>query len=159
MPMPSEPPLPTEGDFNPWNDPMDAETAWQNFGGLTLDEAYARFCEQPAYYQEDFMFMGGIAFAYYFPVVEKYLRTVPEVNSDGDDHEAWILAKAIQNQFEGDHARHLQHLKERVIALADFMCENLARFGSDDAERQRIGDAWSELVAQIMAERPPESGP
>lgn len=26
-------------------------------------------------YQEDFMFMGGKAFAFYFPVVEKYLRS------------------------------------------------------------------------------------
>lgn len=149
--------LPTQHDFNPWGDVTDAETAWQHFGGLTLDEAYARFCEAPMYYQEDFMFMGGEAFAYYFPVIEKYLRSVPEVNPDGDDYQAWILAKAIEDQFDGDYAHHVQHLKERVLALAGFIGNHLSRFGGDEADRERIGDAWSELAAHVGPGRPPES--
>jgi hypothetical protein len=143
-------PLPTERDFNPWNDPTDAETAWQNFGGLTLDEAYAKFCKQPEYYQEDFMFMGGIAFAYYFPVVDKYIRNAPDTEPFGD-HEAWILAKCMQNQFSGDNLAHVRHLKDRVVALANFVHENIDRFGDDDAERDRVSDAWSELIAHITA--------
>jgi hypothetical protein len=147
--MSNEPPLPTERDFNPWNDPTDAETAWQHFGGLTLDEAHARFCEHPMYYQEDFMFMGGIAFAYYFPVVEKYIRNAPDIDPHGDDHEAWILAKGIQSQFSDDSLLHVRHLSERVIALSNFVHDNIDRFGDDDAERDRVADAWSELVAHI----------
>ncbi len=142
-------PLPIEHDFNPWNDPMDAETAWRNFGGLTLDEAYAKFCENPQYYQEDFMFMGGIAFAYYFPIVDKYIRNAPEIDPNGGDHEAWILAKGIRSQFSGDSLPHVQHLRDRVIALSRFVHDNLYRFGDDDVERKRVADAWSELVAHI----------
>ena len=103
------------------------------------------------YYQEDFMFMGGKAFAFYFPVVEKYLRTVPEVNEDGSDHEAWILAKCILNQFSGNNVRPI-HLKDRIIAHADFVRGNLQRFGYDNAEWQRVADAWSELVGLLAAE-------
>jgi hypothetical protein len=148
--MTAEPRLPTEHDFNPWNDPTDAHAAWHDFGGLTLDEAYAKFCDNSLYYQEDFMFMGGKAFAYYFPVIEKYLRHVPDVSPCGaDDREAWILAKCIENQFRGDNAPHVQHLKERVLDLANFVREHLHRFGEDGDERQKIANAWSELVAHV----------
>lgn len=144
-------PLPTEHDFNPWNDPTDAETAWQNFGGLSLDEAYAKFCTHPRYYQEDFMFMGRIAFAYYFPVAEKYIRNAPDADPLGGDHDAWILAQGIKNQFSGDNLPHIRHLGERAVALAKFVHDNIHRFGDDDAERKRVADAWSQLVAHITA--------
>ncbi|MBL8820867.1 MAG: hypothetical protein JNL96_20010 [Planctomycetaceae bacterium] len=71
-------PLPTEADFDPYGGDLDAQCAWRNFGGLTLDEATNKFRERPEIYQEDFMFMGGKAFAFYFPVVEAYLRNFPE---------------------------------------------------------------------------------
>lgn len=143
-------PLPTERDFNPRNSPTDAAMAWQNFGGLTLDEAYAKFCEHPMYYQEDFMFMGGIAFAYYFPVIETYIRNAPDTEPFGD-HEAWILAKGIEIQFSGDNLAHVRHLKDRVVTLANFVHENIDRFGDDGEERQRVADAWCELVGHIAA--------
>ena len=142
-------PIPTKEDFNPWNDTTDAATAWHNFGRLTIDEAYIRFCEAPEVYQEDFMFMGGKAFSYYIPVIEKYLRNIPDVVPCGDDHEAWILAKCIENQFRSDTAPHVQHLKERVIALANYVRENLHRFGDDEEHRQRVADAWTELVRHV----------
>jgi hypothetical protein len=64
--------LPTERDFDPWHGNLDAQCAWRHFGGLTLDQAHARFRENPLGYQEDFMFMGPVAFAFYFPVIEDY---------------------------------------------------------------------------------------
>ena len=71
--------LPSEGDFDPYHGCLDAQCAWRNFGGLDLDSAYRKFCENPSYYQEDFMFMGPAAFTFYFPVVDRYLR---EIRSD-----------------------------------------------------------------------------
>jgi hypothetical protein len=70
--------LPTEQDFDPWGGDLDAQCAWRNFGGLAIDRAKAKFRENPLLYQEDFMFMGTKAFAYYFPVIEEYLRTIPD---------------------------------------------------------------------------------
>ncbi|MEM7232007.1 MAG: hypothetical protein AAF517_07535, partial [Planctomycetota bacterium] len=70
----SQAPLPTQADFDPWDGDLDAGHAWKEFGGLSVDEALAKFLENPGYHQESFMFMGGVAFAFYFPVVDRYLR-------------------------------------------------------------------------------------
>lgn len=148
--MTSSDSLPTERDFDPWNGDLDAQCAWKHFGGLTLSEAHAKFRENPLYYQEDFMFMGGRAFAYYFPVVEEHLRTVFETGSAGD-HESWILAHCIHSQFAAGTLAHVRHLAPQVIELAGFVRNNIHRFGVDDSERQRVADAWSELVTHVEA--------
>ena len=64
---------PTMADFDPYDGCLDALNAWKNFGGLSRTKAYERFCESPGSFQEDFMFMGGVAFAYYYPVLEQYI--------------------------------------------------------------------------------------
>ncbi len=56
--------LPTERDFDPYGGELDAQCAWKNFGGPTLDEAHAKFREHPECYREKLMAMGGKAFAY-----------------------------------------------------------------------------------------------
>ena len=118
--MTQENSLPTERDFDPWSGDLDAQCAWRNFGGLTIEQAKAKFCENPLRYQEDFMFMGGKAFAYYFPVVEDYLRSIPDAASE-DDHEAWILAHCIRNQFDRDErlayaAWRMEEREEDLVA-------------------------------------------
>jgi hypothetical protein len=140
--------LPTERDFDPWNGNLDAQSAWKNFGGLTLDEAHIRFRENPIYFQEDFMFMGGKAFAYYFPVIESWLQDVPDADSC-DDNQASILAHCLKMQFEGDNLTHVRHLAPRILHLAAFVLKNIRRFGADDRERQRVADAWTELTGHI----------
>jgi hypothetical protein len=140
--------FPTEHDFGPWGGNLDAQSAWSHFGGLTLDQARERFRENPLYYQEDFMFMGGGAFAFYFPVIDDYLRGAPE-NNEGDDRQAWILAQAIKHQFSGDNLQHVQCLVPRVVALADFVRENIARLGSDAVECHQIARVWTEVVDQV----------
>jgi hypothetical protein len=40
---------------------------------LSLPQAYAWFCENPLRYEEDFLFMGGNAFAFLFPVSPRFL--------------------------------------------------------------------------------------
>jgi hypothetical protein len=143
--------LPTKDDFVPWGPgDLDAENAWRSFGGLTLAEARQKFRENPAYYQEDFMFMGGKAFAFYFPVIEDYLRESPEVEGGYGDREAWILAKGIQSQFETKTASYVAPLAERIVALSKFIQANIVSFGDDEEERQRVSDAWRELDALLQ---------
>lgn len=145
--------LPTERDFDPLSGDLDAQCAWEHFGGLTLDEAHAKFRKNPLYYQEDFMFMGGKAFAYYFPVVEQHLTMVPDANSDGDDHESWILATCIKTQFCAKTVHHVLHLKQRVFALSAFVQQNIHRFGFNKDEQRRIADAWTELDNHLASLR------
>ena len=142
--------LPSKADFNPWGPTaLDAEWAWGNFGGLTLTDAHTKFRDHPDVYQEDFMFMGGKAFAFYFPVIEAFLHDVPDHANDGDDHESWILAKCIEYQFDDQTASEVVHLADRVIALSRYVRKNIQRFGYDAAERMRITEAWQELEAHV----------
>lgn len=62
--------LPTEKDFDPIGGSLDAQSAWKHFGGLTLEEVNRKFRENPFYYEEAFMWMGGKAFDFYFPVID-----------------------------------------------------------------------------------------
>jgi hypothetical protein len=78
--------IPGKNDFG---EGLDERSAYKEFGGLTLDEAYQRFIENPVSCQEDFMFMGPVAFCYYFPVVERYLYAF-RVENEWEDSQAWI---------------------------------------------------------------------
>ena len=97
------------------------------------------------------MFMGGKAFAFYFPVVARYLLDTPDVENEGDDRQSWILAKCIENQFKSDTAQHVQHLAGRVISLSHFVQQNIRRFGYGEDERTKIADAWQELEDRLRA--------
>jgi hypothetical protein len=143
------PSLPTQLDLRAGDDALDEMHAWRNFGGLTLDEARAKFREDPDIYQEDFMWMGGRAFAFYFPVIEEHLLNAPEVN-EGDDHEAWILACGIRSQLDS-YPRDVKHLAPRVLELAEFIAKNLSRFGSGYGERTGVARTWNELASFIRA--------
>jgi hypothetical protein len=140
--------LPTERDFDPTGNGLDEQWAWKYFGGLTLEEANTKFRENPFVYQEAFMFMGGMAFAFYFPIVDSFLREVPV--PDGDDREAWILAHCIEQQFDGQSLPQVRHLAPRVLDLAEFMLANICVFATSDSDEQRrIGTAWEQLKGHI----------
>lgn len=142
--------LPSRSDFNPWGEgALDAEWAWGNFGGLSLAEAHSKFRECPEIYQEDFMFMGGKAFAFYFPVIEDYLRNLPTEEDEDKERQEWILAKCIQNQFDADTAYHVLHLSGRVVTLSLLIMDNIRLFGYDEEDRQRTTEAWQELKALV----------
>ena len=141
--------LPSESDFIP-HGTEDEKSAWRNFGGLTVDEARARFAENPLRYQEDFMWMGTNAFLFYFPVLVDHLRRVPDAEHD-DDHEAWILSRCIKTQFEPGTLDRLRPLVPAIVELAAFVRENIRRFGCDDEERQRVARAWRDLANHIEA--------
>ncbi|MCY2989927.1 MAG: hypothetical protein NTY19_18955 [Planctomycetota bacterium] len=140
--------LPTESDFDPHGGDLDAQCAWRNFGGLTVEKAKARFNEAPEVYQEDFMFMGTNAFVFYFPVLDDYLRNVPDQENDGD-YQSWVISQCILAQFEADAIGRLRALVPAILDLARFVRDNVRRFGSDEAERQRVADGWVGLLHQI----------
>ena len=138
--------LPSERDFDPSGGCLDAQWAWMNFGGLTLDEAHAKFKEWPESYQEDFMFMGGKAFAFYYPVIEQFLRQTVEIREDQrGSRESWILPQCIKNQFEGRGNSYVRHLKDSVLALCAFMTGNIQLFADDWDDVAEIENQWQDL--------------
>src|SRR5262245_49928512 len=112
----SRDPLPRAIDFDPWKCDLDAQHAWKTFGGLSLEEAYTKFCEIPESYQEDFMFMGSAAFLYYFPVIDEYLRSAVPCD-ESDDCQADILGSCVAAQFDWKGARIPPELRVRIESL------------------------------------------
>lgn len=118
-------PLPTEPDFAP-SGALDERCAWRHFGGLTLEEAYGKFSSAPESYQEDFMFMGGKAFAYYFPVIDRFLRATVDIPiTQRGDRQSWILPLCILSQFDGRNRKYVSRLKPSVLDLCEFMLAHL----------------------------------
>lgn len=138
--------LPTERDFVP-NGDLDAQSAWKNFGGLTLEEAGAKFREAPDVHQEDFMWMGSKAFAFYFPVVDNFLRKTPEPD-EADERQARILAHCLMMQFRGDLC-YVRHLVPRVAGLADFVLAHVNLFDPHPKSGHEVEPAWRELREQV----------
>lgn len=158
--------LPTYGDFDPWNGHPDALWAHGIFGGLTIPEAIQKYRERPDVYQEAFMFMGDKAFAYYFPVLEDFVYSCPDLTCEKEDWEdpcAWILAHGIKAHFDGSGHQAVQHLAERIIELARFVQNNLHRFEPDSLDvygvhgPHSVSDAWAELVETVQSHQNPPS--
>ena len=135
--------LPTERDFDPFEGCLDAQSAWKHFGGKTLDEAYQLFCSNPLHYQEDFMFMGHAALAFYFPVLARYLRT------GGGQPYALIIAKGLDFQFDNDDTIMLGMLKQPIIELANLIVHNSQRYGDTAQEQMEITHAWKALADRL----------
>ncbi len=142
--------LPDPKDFDPTGCDLDAQRALQNFGGLTLDEALVKFRENPLGYQEDFMFMGPVAFAFYYPVIEQHLKGDLEADPY-DDHQAWILAHCIKAHFGENPSDSLRILIPRILELASFVLSHIQRFGMTDANQQRVAKAWAALTNHLHA--------
>ena len=142
---------PKESDFDPVGGCLDAQNAWRHFGGLTIPEAYARFCEAPEMYQEDFMFMGAGAFLYYFPVIERYIH---ETHIDADnEHEVeamWILAHCIGQQYENQQIQRNDCLRSSIRKLIDHVRNNLSQYCLEPGEQRHVDSAWEELEKKMF---------
>ncbi len=141
--------LPRESDFYTHGGDLDGQHAWKCFGGLTLEQARQKFLGNPEFHQEDFMFMGGKAFAYYFPVIEEYLKS-GAVGDSSSDYQMWILSYAIKNHFDGVDLQYVRHLIPRVLSLAECVVSNNVRINRYDCEeRERVAKGWEDLVRLI----------
>lgn len=151
-------PLPGERDFDPQEGDLDAQAAWRNFGGLTLAEAYEKFQERPDVYQEDFMWMGGKAFAYYFPVLERYLLVTPVWSEEQGSEWCQVhgLGAAIQFQFTESALPEVQALASHVLPLIEQVKESIDAYAASghpyyaDPEIQRhVIREWDELETHL----------
>jgi hypothetical protein len=138
---------PNKVAFAPYGD-LDALTAWTNFGGLSRNAAYEKFCQLPSSYQEDFMFMGVAAFVYYFPVVERYILE-SRIENGASVEAMWILAHCIKAQYEAKGVDYA--LRTQILELASHVLGNLAQYSVDIDEQGSIAGAWRELDARLRA--------
>jgi len=148
LPRPKAP-LPDPHDFAADSGCWDALNAWENFGKLTLPQAWELFSKNPLHYQEDFMFMGPAAFAYYFPVLDRHLREAQAADED-DDNEAWIIGCGVEDQLASGHRFEESFLQE-VADLAVYMRDFVAKQGLEDCEN--ITAIWERVEAAVTKSR------
>ncbi len=144
--------IPTALDFgvDDLND-LDARHAWDEFGGLSIDDAFTKFISHPLCYQEDFMFMGGAAFAYYFPVIDRYLREfrASDEPNDDDDSYAAVIAGGFCSQLLQRDLKPLSPILEQICELVAFVRNHTDYLASCPRERLNIASTWQVLEAQI----------
>jgi hypothetical protein len=116
--------LPTEGEINVYGS-LDEITARDHFLNKTLDEAEALFQENSAYYQEDLMWMGPNAFAFYLQAAINYVKSDA---STGDSPFIYALCE-IAN-FRAEH-EGFAATAETLQVLTDYVIENFERFQVD----------------------------
>jgi hypothetical protein len=144
--------LPGIKDFIPFaSNPADSPDqfgAWKNLGGKTLEEVCEMMLAEPHAYQEDFMWMGAGAFRFYFPAIDRYLRSdlSPAVEFVGT--EAWILSACIKMHF--DCHEDMSGLHNQIISLCDYVCAHPAHFDSDIERQNEISARWAELRTQVV---------
>ena len=152
--------LPTAEDFTGIPNPEcgDAFCAWKNFGGLTIDEAYQKFCEFPDCSQEDFMFMGDNAFIFYFPVIDRYVREQePEYEFFGKkypfDGVTHFLAHSI-DMHVSETSPSVRSLYNQIVKLCDFVLRSVADVPSEKGRSwspDEIRTVWTELRKKALS--------
>jgi hypothetical protein len=140
--------IPTETEFDTYGGGQDAQCAWKNFGGLSVDSAYRKFLELPEVYQEDFMFMGWVAFEFYFPVIEKYLLQV-EPMDESDDCESWILGCGIENQISANEKRISKAFRECLKNLCLMVIDKFSTSILSKKEKDRILKQWNKTKDKL----------
>ena len=140
--------IPEKGAYGARKGCHDQISAWEHFGGLTLEEAYERFCVRPDIHQEDFMFMGWTVFLYYFPVIETYLH-VAIPRDEFDECEALILADIILRQWEQARLRRVPDLGQRLLDLCAYVRSNLDRYDLRPERQKEVDTAWAKLEARV----------
>ena len=142
--------LPTEKDFDPFEGNLDAQWAWKHFGGLSLDEAFNKFQENPLCYEEDFLFMGHKAFVFYFPVLDRYLREMCELPPALRNYlRVRSIPQCIQFQFDDPVDAHLLSIKEAVIELCELVLTNLKDFLDEWVDEKDIEKQWQQLKQRV----------
>ena len=140
--------LPTEQDFDPFGGCQDSQHAWRSFGGLTIVDALALFRENPIHHQEAFMFMGGRAFVFYFPVLDTFLREFRLAEHE-DDSQAAIIGSCVAAQFRWPTASYLVPIHAAIRSLAAYVCSHTELLAADADEQRKIARDWQAVYSAL----------
>jgi len=107
--------LPTADEINVHNS-LDEISACEHFLSKTLEQAEEMFCDNGLVYQEDLMWMGPRAFAFYLQAMTNYLR---RDDAAGDDHMIDCMCMIVNFRLPQEGfslALHHVHDRERLAA-------------------------------------------
>jgi len=143
--------LPDAIDFGAYRNNPDANWAWNEFDGLSIDQACEKLASNPDCYSEAFIWMGKPAFAYYFSAIDRYLRRYPDGVDpyDVDDSSASLIAGGLITQFLASDIRMLTPILEKVHDLTSYVRSNLTQLATCPEAQVDIDASWQILEAQL----------
>ena len=96
-------------------------------------------------------FIGGRAFDFSYPVIDRFLRKTIEIPEDQrGDRQSWILPQCIKNQFKGPGNVDVRQLRDSVLDLCAFMIENVGLFADDWNDVAEIENQWRYLRQLVV---------
>ena len=131
---------------------LDARWAWKEFGGRTLDEADEHFCSNPCAYSEAFLFMGFGAFRYYFPVIDRYVRSVSS-DDCADDCDLAIVGATVSSQIAYGCDSRGDAFLEEVEETARHVLHSIPSYGMDSADEDHVRWEWEQVCAEATSIR------
>ncbi len=136
--------LPSADELNVF-DSLDERHAVEVFLGKDLDQAEALFRSNFLHYQDDLLFMGPRAFAFYALAALRYLRNS---ESSGDADAASTFCFLVEHRLEHEPAS----IAPVAPILRDVFAEMLgdfARFGCDEAIYGDLAGRYRTLLAPL----------
>jgi len=136
--------LPTAEEINVF-DTLDERHAVKVFLGKDLEQAEALFRENFLYYQEDLMFMGPKAFAFYAPAAIRYLRSA---ESSGDADAANTFCGLVEHRldYEPDTIAPVAPLIRETILE---MLGNFDRYGCEEMIYGDLAGRYRVLLSRL----------
>lgn len=128
--------LPTEREINPHSGCLDGEYAVKMFLGKTLNEAELLFQEDGLSRQEDLIWMGPIAFVFYFRAALSYLKSpISADDSDFASSMTGLLEWRVLGEYED-----FNQIKKARTEMVEF-CEHLqSNYDFYDIDLKIYGD-------------------
>jgi hypothetical protein len=134
--------LPTEDEINVHNS-LDERAASEHFLNQTLEQAEALFRDNSAYYQEDLMWMGPKAFAFYLQAAINYLKSD---HSRGDYHFVDCLYGIVMFRSEQEE---FSLALDRVREMVDYVIDNYEKFEVNEVVYGDVLGKYKQLQEQL----------
>lgn len=122
---------------------LDAECAFRQFAGKSLEEAEELFRDNALHYQEDLLSMPSIAFNYYAPVFAKYVLSN---DAKGDSDGASSFLHMVIELLQANRSLAAEETEQTLLAAAEIVVLRQAFY---DADIDIYGD-FSDLYEQII---------
>lgn len=142
--------IPTRYEIDP-DDDEEASEACEHFLGKTVQTIFEELCRGSSWYYSDFIWMGPLAFRYYFPALASY------VQSKSADNDCVVLIAVIGAiDFHLDnHSSESKELADDATFLCRYIIEHIEKFNCDLDQRRiichdlnRILGKFSKLLGQ-----------
>ncbi|MBX3184896.1 MAG: hypothetical protein KIT72_16370 [Polyangiaceae bacterium] len=134
--------VPTEGEINVHGS-LDEIVARDHFLNKSIDEGEALFRDNSAYYQEDLMWMGPRAFAFYLQSAFNYMKSD---DATGDDHFVACILDVISFRRQ-EQEFVLAH--DCAMELIAYVIDHIDKFAVDHDIYGNLLQKYEHLRSQL----------